>query len=39
MISRRSSPTLPTASIDRAFRMRHANGDWVWLRARAELVR
>jgi two-component system cell cycle sensor histidine kinase PleC len=26
-------------TIDRAFRMRHANGEWVWLRARAELVR
>jgi two-component system cell cycle sensor histidine kinase PleC len=26
-------------SIDRAFRMRHARGDWVWLRARCELVR
>jgi two-component system cell cycle sensor histidine kinase PleC len=25
-------------SIDRAFRMRHANGKWVWLRARCELV-
>jgi len=25
-------------AIDRAFRMRHANGSWVWLRARAELV-
>ena len=25
-------------TIDRAFRMQHANGDWVWLRARAELV-
>jgi two-component system cell cycle sensor histidine kinase PleC len=25
-------------TIDRAFRMRHANGEWVWLRARAELV-
>jgi two-component system, cell cycle sensor histidine kinase PleC len=25
-------------TIDRAFRMRHANGNWVWLRARAELV-
>jgi two-component system, cell cycle sensor histidine kinase PleC len=25
--------------IDHAFRMRHANGDWVWLRARCELVR
>ena len=28
-----------TKSIDRAFRMRHAAGDWVWLRARCELVR
>jgi two-component system, cell cycle sensor histidine kinase PleC len=25
-------------SIDRAFRMRHADGGWVWLRARCELV-
>jgi len=25
-------------TIDRAFRMRHANGEWIWLRARAELV-
>jgi two-component system, cell cycle sensor histidine kinase PleC len=25
-------------TIDRAFRMRHANGNWIWLRARAELV-
>jgi two-component system cell cycle sensor histidine kinase PleC len=25
-------------TIDRAFRMRHASGAWVWLRARAELV-
>jgi two-component system cell cycle sensor histidine kinase PleC len=25
-------------TIDRAFRMRHANGEWVWLRARAELT-
>jgi two-component system cell cycle sensor histidine kinase PleC len=25
-------------SVDRMFRMRHANGSWVWLRARAELV-
>src|SRR5215468_8361122 len=28
-----------TRSIDRAFRMRHAAGDWVWLRARCELIR
>ncbi len=26
-------------TIDRAFRMQHARGDWVWLRARAEIVR
>jgi len=26
-------------SIDRAFRMRHARGDWVWLRARCEIIR
>jgi two-component system, cell cycle sensor histidine kinase PleC len=25
-------------AIDHDFRMRHANGDWIWLRARAELV-
>ena len=25
--------------VDRAFRMRHSRGDWVWLRARCELVR
>jgi two-component system cell cycle sensor histidine kinase PleC len=25
-------------SIDQAFRMRHADGHWVWLRARCELV-
>ena len=25
-------------SVDHAFRMRHANGHWVWLRARCELV-
>jgi two-component system cell cycle sensor histidine kinase PleC len=27
-----------TSSIDHAFRMRHANGEWVWLRARCEIV-
>jgi two-component system, cell cycle sensor histidine kinase PleC len=26
-------------SIDRAFRMRHADGRWLWLRARCELTR
>lgn len=26
-------------TIDRAFRMRHASGEWVWMRARAEIVR
>jgi len=26
-------------SIDHAFRMRHANGRWLWLRARCELAR
>jgi two-component system, cell cycle sensor histidine kinase PleC len=26
-------------SIDHAFRMRHANGGWLWLRARCELAR
>ncbi len=26
------------SAIDHAFRMRHANGNWVWLRARCELV-
>ncbi len=26
-------------SIDRMFRMRHASGNWVWLRARCELLR
>jgi two-component system cell cycle sensor histidine kinase PleC len=25
-------------AVDRAFRMRHANGSWIWLRARAELT-
>jgi len=28
-----------TEAIDRDFRMRHASGEWVWLRARAEIVR
>ncbi len=28
-----------TSNIDHAFRMRHADGHWVWLRARCELVR
>jgi two-component system cell cycle sensor histidine kinase PleC len=28
-----------TQSIDHAFRMRHSNGHWLWLRARCELVR
>ena len=28
-----------TRSIDHAFRMRHARGEWIWLRARCELVR
>jgi two-component system cell cycle sensor histidine kinase PleC len=28
-----------TSSIDRIFRMRHARGNWVWLRVRCELVR
>jgi two-component system cell cycle sensor histidine kinase PleC len=27
-----------TTSIDHAFRVRHANGNWVWLRARCEIV-
>jgi two-component system cell cycle sensor histidine kinase PleC len=27
-----------THFVDHAFRMRHANGNWVWLRARCELV-
>jgi two-component system cell cycle sensor histidine kinase PleC len=27
------------STIDHAFRMRHANGHWIWLRARCELVR
>jgi two-component system cell cycle sensor histidine kinase PleC len=28
-----------SATIDQAFRMRHADGHWVWLRARCELAR
>ena len=28
-----------TSTIDQAFRMRHADGHWVWLRTRCELVR
>ncbi|MFD2183429.1 sensor histidine kinase [Rhodoplanes azumiensis] len=28
-----------TRAIDRAFRMRHASGDWVWLRVRCEIIR
>ncbi|MDO9413994.1 MAG: ATP-binding protein [Pseudolabrys sp.] len=28
-----------TSTIDHEFRMRHANGHWIWLRARCELVR
>ena len=28
-----------TTTIDHAFRMRHASGHWVWLRARCEIVR
>ncbi|WP_020177975.1 PAS domain-containing sensor histidine kinase [Methylopila sp. M107] len=28
-----------TAHIDRVFRVRHADGDWKWLRARAEVVK
>jgi|SoiMethySBSTD1v2_1073268.scaffolds.fasta_scaffold47904_2 two-component system cell cycle sensor histidine kinase PleC len=28
-----------SSSIDRVFRMRHARGNWIWLRARCELVR
>jgi two-component system cell cycle sensor histidine kinase PleC len=27
-----------TSAIDHAFRMRHADGHWIWLRARCELV-
>ncbi len=28
-----------TQAIDRAFRMRHARGNWVWLRVRCEIIR
>jgi two-component system cell cycle sensor histidine kinase PleC len=28
-----------SATIDRAFRVRHARGDWIWLRCRGEVVR
>src|SRR5215211_5774131 len=28
-----------SSSVDSVFRMRHASGNWVWLRARCELVR
>ena len=28
-----------TQAIDRAFRMRHTRGNWVWLRARCEIIR
>jgi two-component system cell cycle sensor histidine kinase PleC len=28
-----------TTTIDRAFRMRHAHGDWIWLRVRCEIFR
>ncbi len=28
----------PGRTIDRMFRMKHADGHWVWLRARAEVV-
>ena len=38
-ILRPSSPRPTRPPIDHAFRMRHANGHWVWLRARCELVR
>jgi two-component system, cell cycle sensor histidine kinase PleC len=27
-----------TTSIDRNFRMRHARGDWIWLRVRCEII-
>ena len=34
-----SSLDAKLTAIDHAFRMRHADGHWVWLRARCELVR
>ncbi len=30
--------TQESGHIDRTFRMRHADGSWIWLRARAEIV-
>lgn len=30
--------TSKTRTIDHEFRARHANGDWIWLRARAQLI-
>ena len=32
-------PEARASTVDQAFRMRHADGHWVWLRARCELVR
>ena len=37
--SRRELAEATATTIDHAFRMRHADGHWVWLRARCELVR
>ena len=34
-----SLPTPEVQSIDHAFRMRHADGHWLWLRVRCELAR
>ncbi len=33
-----SLATQDSGHIDRTFRMRHADGSWIWLRARAEIV-